>query len=423
MKRSCAGSAFLLVSSAGGIDTHHIIRYTHGYMLLSIYAVSILIGLYVLFLRIEKINHEKRVRSIPIRIWVNGSRGKSSVTRLIAAGLRGGGKRVIAKTTGTKASYITDNQREEPVMRLGMANIREQVEIFKKAAAQRPDAIVLECMALRPDLQYSEAARIVKPNAVVVTNVRADHLDVMGPSVKDVGRYILNSVPRNAMLFLGDGAIIKDHGPLVAAQGKRVRVSDETRVADGDMRAFSYIEHRSNVALALEVCRHHGVNDRDALAAMQNANPDPGVLRRHVIRLGGKRVTIVNAMAANDPDSTFVIWQMIDKNFSEINILVNCRDDRIDRSFQMADLIRDRLRADRYILTGRATGVLARKLYRFVERPRIFDLGDKSAAEAAGAIAGCLADASLIFAMGNTVGYGEELMKELLTGKGTDAAH
>lgn len=392
-------------------------------MWLSIYAVSILIALYVLFLRIEKVNHEKRVRSIPVRIWVNGSRGKSSVTRLIAAGLRGGGKRVIAKTTGTKASYITDNAREEPVTRLGMANIREQVEIFKKAAAEKPDAIVLECMALRPDLQYSEAARIVKPNAVVVTNVRADHLDVMGPSVKEVGQYILSSVPHNAMLFLGDGAIITGHEPLVAAKEDRVRVADETSVADGDMRGFAYIEHRSNVALALEVCRHHGVNDREALKAMQNANPDPGVLRRHVVRLGEKRVTIVNAMAANDPDSTFVIWQMIDKDFSEINILVNCRDDRIDRSFQMADLIRDRLQADRYILTGRATGVLARKLNRIVERLKIVDLGDRNAAEVARAITGCVADSSLIFAMGNTVGYGEELMKELLTGKGTDAAH
>lgn len=35
--------------------------------------------------------HRQRVASIPIRIHVNGTRGKSSVTRLIAAGLRAGG--------------------------------------------------------------------------------------------------------------------------------------------------------------------------------------------------------------------------------------------------------------------------------------------------------------------------------------------
>lgn len=392
-------------------------------MFLSIYAVSILIGLYVLFLRIEKVNHEKRVKSIPIRIWVNGSRGKSSVTRLIAAGLRGGGKRVIAKTTGTKASYITDNRSEQPVTRLGMANIREQVEIFKKAVAEKPEAIVLECMALRPDLQYSEAAGIVKPSVVVITNVRADHLDVMGPSVKDVGRYLLNSIPQNAMLFLGDESIVRDHGLVIRTKGGRVRVSNEKEITDLQINGFPYIEHKANVALALEVCRYHGVGDKDALNAMRNATPDPGVLRRHSVRLGDKRVTIVNAMAANDPDSTFVIWQMIDKNFSELNILINCRDDRIDRSFQMADLIRDRLQGDRYILTGRATGVLARKLRRIVDRRKILDLGDKDPVEAVSIAASRVADESLIFAMGNTVGYGEELMEQFLTKRGFDATH
>lgn len=391
-------------------------------MLLSIYAVSILIGLYVLFLRIEKVNHEKRVKSIPVRIWVNGSRGKSSVTRLIAAGLRGGGKRVIAKTTGTRASYITDNRSEQPVTRLGMANIREQVDVFKKAAAQKPEAIVLECMALRPDLQYSEAVKIVNPNVVVITNVRADHLDVMGPSVKDAGRYILDAVPRNATLFLGDESIMRYHEGTMRTRGG-VRISNEKEITDSQINGFPYIEHKANVALALEVCRHHGISEKDALRAMQSANPDPGVLRRYSLRLGEKRVTIVNAMAANDPDSTYVIWQMIEKKFSELNILVNCRDDRIDRSFQMADLIRDRLKGDRYILTGRATGVLARRLSRIVDRTQILDLGDKDPFETVSLITHRVADESLIFAMGNTVGYGEELMEQFLTERGFDAAH
>ena len=45
--------------------------------------------------------HQFSLSGIPIRIHVNGTRGKSSVTRLIAAGLRAGGKRTFAKTTGT----------------------------------------------------------------------------------------------------------------------------------------------------------------------------------------------------------------------------------------------------------------------------------------------------------------------------------
>ena len=41
----------------------------------------------------EAAAHRRRLKQIPIRIHVNGTRGKSSVARLIAAGMRSGGIR------------------------------------------------------------------------------------------------------------------------------------------------------------------------------------------------------------------------------------------------------------------------------------------------------------------------------------------
>ena len=383
-------------------------------MFLGIYAVLVLIGLYVLFLRIEKVRHEKRVKSIPVRIWVNGSRGKSSVTRLIAAGLRAGGKKVIAKTTGTKASLIMDHQNEQPVMRLGMPNIREQVKIYQQAAAEEPDAIVFECMALRPDLQYSEAVHIVKPNAVVITNLRADHLDIMGPSINDVAEHFLKAIPNNVDLFLGDRALAVGHDQIMRGKNAKVHISDSQRIPDSTVSDFHYIEHKANVALALDVCRYYGVTEQEAITAMRNTAPDPGVLRKHRVVLGNKEVILVNAMAANDPDSTYLIWQMIDKDYPQINILVNCRNDRIDRSFQMAELIRERLKADKYILTGSGTEILARKLFKIIEHDKILDMGRKNPEDVVNAVADFVSDNGFIFAMGNTVGYGEEMMKQFL---------
>lgn len=40
---------------------------------------------------VEKILHRNAVKQVPIRIHVNATRGKSSVARLITAGLREGG--------------------------------------------------------------------------------------------------------------------------------------------------------------------------------------------------------------------------------------------------------------------------------------------------------------------------------------------
>ena len=61
--------------------------------LLTLIAVLLIVGI------IEFKIHKNNLNKIPIRIHVNGSRGKWSVVRLIASGLRFGGLRTFAKTT------------------------------------------------------------------------------------------------------------------------------------------------------------------------------------------------------------------------------------------------------------------------------------------------------------------------------------
>src|SRR2546423_9090254 len=102
----------------------------------------------------ENRRHDRNLDRIPVRILVNGIRGKSSITRLCAAALRGGGLRVVAKTTGTAARVITSDAAEEPVYRrFGIANVIEQVAVVERAVAEEPRAFVVECIAVQPHLQ------------------------------------------------------------------------------------------------------------------------------------------------------------------------------------------------------------------------------------------------------------------------------
>jgi len=48
---------------------------------------------------LEQRRHYARLHAIPHRVLVNGIRGKSSITRLCAGALRGGGVVTAAKTT------------------------------------------------------------------------------------------------------------------------------------------------------------------------------------------------------------------------------------------------------------------------------------------------------------------------------------
>ena len=89
--------------------------------------ISFLLILGVIEFNIHKSNLDK----IPIRIHVNGSRGKSSVVRLIASGLRAGALKTFAKTTGTSPRIIDENGDDKYIHRLRSASIGEQISFIR----------------------------------------------------------------------------------------------------------------------------------------------------------------------------------------------------------------------------------------------------------------------------------------------------
>lgn len=360
---------------------------------------------------IELRNHHINVNKIPIRIQVNGTRGKSSVTRLIAAGLRVSGMRVVAKTTGTKPRFIISNKDEIPIKRLGKANIIEEIKIFRQSQKYKPDAIVIECMALLPQYQRIESGQLVGTTHGVITNVRADHLDVMGPTVKDVAIALSGTIPRNGELFTAENTYL----PFFAEKSKelntKIYYSNPESVSDEEMKGFSYVEHKDNVALALLVCEHFGIDRKTALAGMYRSIPDSGVLRIFTIQDFGKKVELVNTTAANDPDSIAMLWERTKNRKDERIVLVNCRDDRADRSKQLGELMAKRFPANFYVATGFLTSVFIRSAIRQgIPKSKIVDLGGKSPAEIYQKTFELVQKDALIFATGNTVGFGETLI-------------
>src|SRR5919202_867681 len=166
--------------------------------LLTLYALGCAIALVTGL--VEQRRHHRHLHSIPRRIVVNGIRGKSSITRLCAGALRGGGVVTVAKTTGTAARFIHPDASEEPIYRkFGIPNVIEQIGIVRRAAAYRPDALVIECMAVMPDLQEISQDKLIRSNIGVLCNVREDHLAEMGPTLDDVARSLCRSMPEGGV--------------------------------------------------------------------------------------------------------------------------------------------------------------------------------------------------------------------------------
>jgi len=364
---------------------------------------------------VETRRHDRNIARIPVRVHVNGTRGKSSVTRLIAGGLRASGRRTFAKTTGTMARMILPDGSEVDVYRVGRPNLIEQTRIVRRALEERAEALVIECMAVSPELQPISELKLVKSTIGVITNVRPDHLDVMGPTVDDVARALSQTLPRSGHAFTAERERVHILEAVARERGSVLHVSDAGDVFEADLAGFSYFEHAENVALALAVCGHLGVERAVALRGMQEATPDPGVLRRYTVRSGDKEVEFVNAFAANDPDSTYLIWQRLglDRATPGLRriVLANCRGDRLQRSGQIAELVASRLPADHVVLTGEGTALVAlQAVSKGLDRERISDLGGMSAERVYERILNLVEGRGVVVGIGNIVGLGQEIV-------------
>ncbi len=285
--------------------------------------------------------HLRKVNSIPIRIHVNGTRGKSSVTRLIAAGLREGKVRTIAKTTGTMPRVIFPDGREAAVVRLMGANIIEQKYIFREAEKHDVQAIVIECMAVNPVFQWITERKFVHSTISVITNCRPDHLDQMGSTVQSVTMCLANTIPDKGVCYTAENQTFTILEKVAQKRKCRIHQIRPKDVTQEELAGFSYIEHAENVQLALAVCAEVGVPRDVALRGMQSANPDPGALKKYVISDRGKAIHFYNVFAANDPNSTAYIIQMVTGHLQGVEkiIILNSRSDRLFRSQQLVDAI------------------------------------------------------------------------------------
>jgi poly-gamma-glutamate synthase PgsB/CapB len=359
--------------------------------------------------------HLVSLRSIPIRVHVNGTRGKSSVARLIAAGLRAGGVRTVAKTTGSAARYIHPDGAEEPVSRPGPPNIREQLGIVRRARREGARALVLECMAIRPDFQWICEHRIVKATVGVITNARPDHLDVMGPTTDDVAVALAGTVPDGALLFTSEHERVESFRREAAARGSEVREVLPEAADKSLTEGFRYVEHLENVVLALAVCEHLGVPTETAVKGMRDATPDPGALFIHKVRDGGKEIEFVSAFAANDRDSTVAIWNALDPHSDPdrtVIVVASLRADRPDRVLQFGEIIADDLPADHYILGGGMTRT-AKSIatQRGLDAAKIHDLGGKPPEEIYRKVVELTGERSMVVGVGNIVGFGGQILK------------
>lgn len=296
----------------------------------------------------ERLLRDRARSGVPIRVHVNGTRGKSTVTRLVAAALRAHGVPTLARVTGTAARIVLPDGTERPVRRLGPANIREELRFLLLARRLGVRAVVVECMAIRPDLQHVVEREMVLSTVGVITNVRTDHTEVMGKGLPEIAASLAATVPRDGVLVLGAPDFVELFRRRAEDLGTRLVVAGPPEGGSG----VPWLDE--STATALAVTRLLGVPDDVALRAMSAAPSDPGAFRVHVARVAGREVPVLDARAANDPESFALLCgssPVLRETEGPILVVFNHRHDRPDRLRRFAPSLATLDGAD-VLLTG-----------------------------------------------------------------------
>ncbi|MAV64186.1 MAG: poly-gamma-glutamate synthase PgsB [Candidatus Marinimicrobia bacterium] len=378
--------------------------------------ISLLI-LFVLLIAlgsVESYRHNYHLHKIPIRIHVNGARGKSSVTRLIASGLRESGKKVIAKTTGSSPRIINEVGDDIAIHRLRSASIGEQVKMIANFSKKNIDIMVMECMAVQPQYQWISEQKMLQSTIGVITNVRPDHLDEMGYTNDDIAMSLSNTIPKNGKIVVHKDKFGELFSEIAKKRNTKLKYVDYGIVDDIYMNRFQYFEHKDNVELALKVCKEVGVEEQIALKGILKNHPDPGALVIWKIKVNSGSNYFVSAFAANDPESTLDIWKKISVRYEGTKscVFLNTRSDRQYRTHQLSNIVANNIIPNKLIIRGDNLDSIVKK-YNFEEKGiEVIRFNDNASPKTVVDIIGGF-DNHLIMGIGNIVGWGESFVKEV----------
>src|SRR5262245_47890595 len=200
--------------------------------------------------------HRHRLARIPVRVHVAGTRGKSATVRLIAAGFRGGGFRVLAKHTGTVPRLILPDGTEHPIRPSGPPAIREQQIFLAAAHRARAEVIVSEAMAIQPEYLRALERFYIRATDLVVTNVRPDHHEQLGVAADAISQAIAECVPSGGRVYVTAEAAVPAILDRAATHNNAIIVEPDAP-SSGD-------PEQANRELALAICRRHGISDEHA---------------------------------------------------------------------------------------------------------------------------------------------------------------
>jgi len=279
-------------------------------------------------------NPERSFRAILIA----GTNGKGSTAAAVSAILRAAG---IPAGLYTSPHLVRVTER----VRLGDADVPEGslddvlslVAAVARSGARGPtyfEAMTVAAFELFRRARVSvgvvevgiggrlDATNVLDPDVSVVTNVGADHMEILGPTLADVAREKAGVFRRGRPALVGASGSSPEAMAVLRSEAARTGarlVEVPPRDVGADVFALSGAHQRANAALAVAAARAMAPLDEATVARGLSATRWPGRLER--LRRDGAREWILDGAHNPDGARALAAWLDAEKLSGRVDLL------------------------------------------------------------------------------------------------------
>ena len=319
---------------------------------------------------------------------------------------------------------ILPDGTEREILRPGLPSILEQKRVLALAAGLGVEVLIAEMMSIRPECLAVESEKILRPDVLVLTNVRLDHEEDMGRTKEAVAASLAAAISSGSDVLIPVG----EKYPVFerAARRKKSRIV-EIAPDEGPLPDFDFPD---NLGLALAAAGRFGIDRETALKGMAAARPDFGGLRLRtmVSPVSGKTWHFGGLFAANEPESTRIALNRFRDCVSFAGrrkiALLNLRADRASRTRQWLAAVKSGFFAgfDRIVFIGELGPALGRMRFpKSGDAPAVGAIAGRSAEKIMAALWPMSAEETIVIGAGNIAGIGAALVDYWdASGKGGD---
>ena len=361
---------------------------------------------------IEKRRHLNRLHQIPIRIHINGTRGKSLLVRMITDMFQEEGYLVAAKITGERPQFFTSKTGWSSWPRRAPARIKEQMRFIKHVYAQRPQVLVVENMALEIENQFAAESFMVQSNLCVITNFRPDHQEIMGNTREDMAQILSLSFPQNSTILLPETELL----PMIKTAANKLKSELITVKVPTSNKEPNLPVFNAHFALLKEIRNRYNISQQayELTVKQWQKQLQPQNLLIPLPCRAGKKY-LINLFSCNDVTSAGEIVRHLEDEgtiYPPYDIILTCRVDRPLRTGAFLQWILSRLEWHKIILAGTFPKLLVHRLFsRYQDKLQHILVNSQNNPDQI--ISQLKKSAPFILGVGNYIGTGEKVLSYL----------